>query len=141
MLGKLATIADEDCTGDGLEQHAVRVRQTVAANQEDSARTILPRAPRPAVDQRREMLLHLVEIADRMLVQNDDVGLQALKAPILLRLQHLAHERQVIVLDDLDEQDRQIAGHAMTPQVLLAATVPRQRRRVGSQRFIQIEHT
>ena len=87
------------------------------------------------------MLLHLIEIADRMLVQKDDVGLQALKPPILLRLQHLTHERQVIVLDDLDEQDRQIAGHAMTPQAFLCATVPRQRRRFGSQRFIQIEHT
>ena len=100
-----------------------------SANQEDSARAFLPRAPRPAVDQRREMLLHLVEIADRMLVQNDDVGLQALKPPVLLRLKHLTHERQVIVLDDLDEQDRQIAGHAVRPQALLAAPVLRQRRR------------
>ena len=79
LLGELATIADEDGAGDGLEQHALAVRQTIAANQEDAARTVFPRAPRPTVDERREMLLHLVEIADRMLVQKDDVGLQTLK--------------------------------------------------------------
>ena len=75
-----------------------------------------------------------------MLVQKDDVRLQALKAPILLRLQHLSHERQVIVLDDLDEQDRQVARHAVTPQALLGATFLHQRLRFGSQRVIQIEH-
>ncbi len=48
-----------------------------------------------------------------MLVDDHDVGAQALEPPVLLRLQHLPHQRQVVVVaDDADEQNRQIARDA-----------------------------
>ena len=60
-----------------------------------------------------------------MLVEDDDVGAQPLQPPVLLRLQHLAHERHVVVADDADEQDRQVAGDRVRPQPGLAELVRR----------------
>ena len=67
-----------------------------------------------------------------MLVQDDDIGAQPLQAPVLLRLQHLAHERHVVVADDAHEQDRQIAGNAVRPEAGLAELVRRERVRRGA---------
>ena len=50
-------------------------------------------------------------------------ALQALQAPVLLRLQHLPHQRHVVVADHADEQDRQIAGDGVRPQAGLAELV------------------
>jgi hypothetical protein len=43
-----------------------------------------------------------------MLVEDHEIRLDALQAPVLLRFERLAHDRQVIV-DDAHEQDWQIA--------------------------------
>ena len=51
-----------------------------------------------------------------MLVEDDDVGAQPLQAPVLLRLQDLPHQRRIVVADDADEQDREIAGDGVRPQ-------------------------
>ena len=42
----------------------------------------------------------------RVLVQDHHVRAQALEPPVLLRLQHLADEREVVLLDHAHEQDR-----------------------------------
>ena len=41
-----------------------------------------------------------------MLVEDDDVGAQALQPPVLLRFEHLRDERQRVLLADADEHDR-----------------------------------
>ena len=77
--------------------------------------------------------MHFVEIAHRVLVEDDDVRFEPLEPPVLLRLQRLPHERQVVA-DDAHEQDRQVAGDAVRPQTALAEHVRRDdvRRRAAS---------
>ena len=67
-------------------------------------------------------------------------ALQALEAPVLLRLQHLPHQRHVVVADDAHEQDRQIAGDAVRPQAGLPELVRRDGRGAGAQRAVGAEH-
>ena len=51
-----------------------------------------------------------------MLVEDHDVGAESLEPPVLLRLQHLPHQRHVVVPGDAHEQDGQVAGDAVRPQ-------------------------
>ncbi len=78
-----------------------------------------------------ELRLHLVEVADRMLVEDDDVGAEALEAPVFLRLQHLPHQRHVLVAEHAHEQDRQVAGDRVRPEARLAQLVRRNRLRAA----------
>ena len=66
----------------------------VAAQQVGAARAMHPGPPRALVEQRGQLGLQVVEIAGRVFVQDDGIGRQALEAPVLLRLQHLAHQRR-----------------------------------------------
>src|SRR2546430_2614960 len=70
-----------------------------------------------------------------------DVGAQALQAPVLLRLQNLAHERNILVADDPHDHDRQITGDAVWPQARLTELVRRNRVRARTQRAIGKEHS
>ncbi len=107
---------------DGLEQRALRGGHQVPSQQVHAARLVLPRAPRSAIEQRRQLRLHLVEIAHRMLVHDHEVRAKTLQPPVFLRLQGLANEREVITAD-AHEQDRQIARDAVGPQSALAEHV------------------
>ena len=46
--------------------------------------------------ERRQEALHLVEVLGGMLVEDHDIGMQALHAPVLLREQHLTHQRHAL---------------------------------------------
>ena len=137
---QVAAVAAEDRARDGLEQRPLRAAHAIGAQQVGAARPMFPRAPRPVVEERRELRVHLVEVAERMLVEDHDIGAQALEPPVLLRLQHLPHERHVVVADDADEQDRQIAGDAVRPQTRLTELVRRDRVGVRAQRAVGAEH-
>jgi hypothetical protein len=75
-----------------------------------------------------------------MLVEDDEVGREALQTPVLLRAQHLAHQRQIVVLHHADDQDRQVARDAVRPQAGLAECVGRQDRRRRAQRGVGPQH-
>ena len=119
---EVAAIAAEDRPRDRLDQRALGLADQIAAQQVRAAGSVLPRPPRPVVEERGELGVHLVEIAGGILVEDDDVGAQPLQAPVLLRLQHLPHQRHVVVADDAHEQNRQIAGNAVRPQTRLTSS-------------------
>ena len=54
----------------------------------------VPAGPARLLHELDQQVLHLVEVVGGMLVQDDDVGAQPFDAPVLLRVQQLAHERQ-----------------------------------------------
>ena len=78
---------------------------------------------RTAVDQLLQRLVQGLEVAGRMVVEDDEVERQPLQAQILVRFQELDDQRRRILAGDADEQDRQISGDAVLPQVALAAPV------------------
>src|SRR5690242_3968300 len=86
LRAKAAVVAAEHRAGDGFEQRPFGLPDLIASEEKHTARALLPRAPRPVVEKARQALLHFVDIAVRMVVEDDDVGAQALEAPVLLRL-------------------------------------------------------
>ena len=78
------------------EQLAVGLGHAVGAQQEHAARPVVPAGPPRLLHEAGQQLLGLVEVLRRMLVQDDDVGAQALDAPVLLRVQQLPDERDEV---------------------------------------------
>ena len=75
-----------------------------------------------------------------MLVENDDVGTEALQPPVFLRAQRLAHQGKIALLDHAHDQDREIAGDAVGPEAGLAEGVARENRGGGTERGVGPEH-
>ncbi len=136
VSAKVAPVAAENGAGDGLDQQAIRLADQIRAQQVRAARSVLPHPPRPVVEQRGELRMDVVEITRRVLVDNDDVGAHPFQAPVLLCLQHLAHERHVRVCGDTHEENRQIAGDPVRPQTGLAELVRRDDVRARAQRAV-----
>ena len=141
MRGQIAATAADDRARDGLEQRALGGRDVIAAQKVDARRSLPPGSPRPPVEERGQLRLHVVEIAGALVVDDDDVGGQPLQAPVLLRLQHLSCERQGVGADDLHEHDRQITGDAVPPESGLTELVRRQPVARRAQRPVGEQHT
>ncbi len=60
-------------------------------------------------------------------MSDDEVEGEALEPQVLVRLEQLAHERDGVAVHDVHEQDGQIAGDAVLPQIRLAEAVADQR--------------
>ncbi len=116
LVRQASAVAAQDRARHAGEEEALGLRHAVAAKQVGAALPVLPRPPRPVVEQGRQLGVHLVEVADRVLVHDDHVGAQPLEAPVLLRLQDLPHQPEVGVGDDAHEQDREVAGDAVRPR-------------------------
>mgnify|MGYP003694248885 CR=1 FL=1 len=115
---RFAAVADEDARA-RPPRAACAQRLPIRSPRSEirAAGTMLPRAPRSVVEERRELRVHLVEVADRMLVEDDDVRGQPFQAPVLLRLQHLAHAARASSSPTTrTRQDRQIAGNRVRPE-------------------------
>ena len=112
-----------------------------ARQKEHATWTIAPGPPRPAGDHCRQALLHLVEIVGRVLVDDDDVGDQALDPPVLLRLQDVTNQPEIVTFFDRHEQDRQVSGDTVRPQRRLALRECGKLLRRGPQRLVQVQHT
>ena len=74
---KIAAVAAENGARDRFEQYAFGVAHPIGAQQIGAAGPMLPGAPGAVLEHRRELRLHLVQIADRVLVDDHDVGAAA----------------------------------------------------------------
>ena len=120
---KVAPVAAENRACDRFEQDSLGVAHPIRPQQICAAWAMLPRAPRTIIERRGELRVDFVQVADRVLVENHDIGAQAFEPPVLLRLQDLIHQRHVVIAVDADEQDGQIAGDAVRPETGLAELV------------------
>ena len=109
LMDQVTTTAAQHGFGGGLERSSVGGGQAVPSQQVDATWPVLPRGPGPALDQRGQLLLHLVEIAGRVLVHDHDVGTKRLQAPVFLRLQDLPDEPQVVGAGRAHQDDRQVS--------------------------------
>ena len=64
-------------------------------------------------------------VADRIVVEKDQIDAQTLEAPVGMRQQELAGERQLVRFGNPRHHDRPIPGNAMPPQARLALTIGR----------------
>ena len=87
------------------------------------------------------MRVHLVEVAHGVLVQDHDVRGEPLEPPVLLRLQDLAHQRHVVLLDDPHQDDGKVTRDAMGPQALLAKGAAGQKLRTRAQRCVGVQNS
>ncbi len=120
---EITAIAGEHRAGRRRDQRAIPFADPIRSKEIRPAGPVLPEPPGSIVENGRQLGVHFVQIARRMLVEDDDIGVQALQAPVLLRLQHLPHESPVILSGDTDEQHRQIAGNAVRPETGLSEYV------------------
>ena len=141
LIGERAAVAVQDGAGDREQQQPLALEHLVRAQQIHAAGTVLPRPPRAVVEQARDVLVRLIEIAHRMLVEDDDVRGETLQPPVFLRQQGLPDQRQRFLLTDPDQQDGLVAGNAVRPQGLPAERVARLHLSVRAQRAVQVEHT
>ena len=61
--------------------------------------------------------MDFIAVVGWVTVQDHHVGAQALEAPVFLGLQGLLHQRQSVLLHHPHEQDGEIAGDAVPPQL------------------------
>ena len=140
LVGQLAPLAAQDGARHAGEEDALGLGHAVPAQQVGPAGPVLPRPPGSVVEEGRERRVHLVEVAHRVLVEDHDVGAQPLEPPVLLRLQDLAHERQVVLLDDPHQEDGEVARDAVGPEAFLAEGALGQELRARAERSVGIEH-
>ncbi len=116
LRSQIPAVPVQDRARDRFEQHPLGAPHPVPSEEVRAAGTMKPGAPGPIVQDVRELRLHLVQVTGRMLVEDDDIGAQTLQAPVFLRLQDLPHQRRIVITDNPDEEDREIAGDGVRPQ-------------------------
>ena len=94
---------------DRFEQYAFGVAHSIGAQQICAAGPMLPGAPGAVLEDRGELCLHLVQIADRVFVEDYHVGAEPLQPPVFLRLKDLPYQQHIFVSDHADQQDGQVA--------------------------------
>ncbi len=84
---------------------------------------VVPQLLRTAVHQLLQRFVQGMDVAGRMVVEDDEVEREAFEPQILVRLQELDDERRRILAGDADEQNRKIPGDTVLPQLALASSV------------------
>ena len=140
LVGQSAAVSAQYRTGDAGKKCTLALSHPVAAQQIHSTRAVFPRAPWAVVEQGRDVRVGLVEIADRMLIQDDNVRAQTLQPPVSLRFQDLADEAKGILFGDSNQDDRQVARDAVRPQGFLAERVVGQYLRACTERPVHVQH-
>ncbi len=115
---------DSDHTRHRRQQRARLGADQVAAQHEHLAARVGAGDARPCLahaHQRFQRHLQVLHVGCAAIVEDHEVDGQALDAPVLVRLQQLAHDGQVVHLLDAQQHDGQVAGDALRPQALRAA--------------------
>ena len=123
LLVESAVGGDQFHASGGAEQNAVFLGHQVGAAEEHPARSIDPCLFRPAFDELREFVLQILKVAGAVLVEGDEVECQPLDPEVLMRLEEFAEQRLVTGLRDPDEENRQVAGDPVLPEVGLGPRV------------------
>ncbi len=101
--------------------------------------TVDPDPRQSGARQRLQRRLQVLHIGRRALIQDHDVDVQLLQAPVFERTQHLPHDPEVVGIVDAHQHDRQVARNAMGPKCLLAAVATTQHVRRWPQGGIVVE--
>ena len=123
LVAKVAVGGVHDAARRGPQQELIVGGHEIGAPEEDTARFVDPALFGSGFDHRLELLLQVLQVAGRMLVEDDEIERQSLEAQVLVRLEHLGDERDAGGVSQSDEQDRQVPGNAMRPQVALPALI------------------
>ena len=86
-----------------------------------------------------DLLVQFLEVAGRVVIENDEINDQAFQPPIRMGQEQLAHERELLRLGDAHQHNRMVPGNAMPPKSGLALMVGRQGT-VRPQRRARIEN-
>ena len=105
----------------GREQRRPGLRlHDIAANCKDMlARTVGQAAQAQVFSHRIERVLHVLRIGRGTLIDDHQIGGDATRAQIFLRLQGFARDSQINIVIDADGKDREIAGDRQRPKCRL----------------------
>ena len=139
LVRQRAAAVGDDRPGDRLEQRPVLVRDLLGRADEDRARAVRRIRLDAGRDEADDLILEHLPVAGAILVPDHEVHRQPLQAPVGVGLHELAHQLDVGRVADLQQHDRQVAGHRVAPQPGLPAPVPGDDGRVGAQRRVRVD--
>ena len=124
LIGQAAPLRHHHDAGGRGKQGGDRGRNQIGAQQEHGALRGCPRhdgRTRLGAHHGFQRTLQLLRIRRGMLVQDDQVHRELLQPEILVREQQVPGHVEVGDVADAEQQDRQVAGDALSPTALLAA--------------------
>ena len=68
------------------------------------------------MNQLQQLFLETVEVTGRMLIDDDEVRLEAVRVPEFVGQEQLAHQSAVLGPSDAQQHDRNVARDAVAPQ-------------------------
>ncbi|MCY1390258.1 hypothetical protein D9M71_50740 [compost metagenome] len=113
--------------------------QVGAQGVDHAAHALFARARLVAAHQGFYRALQVLDVGRRAFVDDDQVDIQTLHPPVLVGPQQLAEQRQVLVVVDAQQDDRQVAGNRQRPQPRLAAGAAADGFRRGAETHIGIQ--
>ena len=105
------------------DQVAIPLRQREPVPQENAARPFLSGLQGMGLDQTLQLLPQRPVVTGLFQVRDHQIGLKSAGAPVGVRQQQFANQRQVALLANQGRHDRQVARNAMRPQILLSKLV------------------
>ena len=142
LVGEAAPTAEEDRPGGRLEERPVLGGELVAAQDGHPAAARMTVADQDGLarpDERLERTLEILGVRRAMFVEDDQVDVEELQPPVLVRAQELADDVEVLRLVDPDQHDRQVARDAVSPQAWCSPFVASQQARRRSERRVRVE--
>ncbi|MNM60737.1 hypothetical protein D3C81_720270 [compost metagenome] len=126
LSGKGAVLVADNRPRHRLQQDAVLVGHVLHRPHENAARAIKQARLRTGGHHPQNLVLQFLPIAGLAVVPDDQVGVEALLAPVRMRLHQLPDQFHVVRVGDLEQHDGQVARDRMAPQPGLSALVLQQ---------------
>ena len=124
----------------GQDQRHVLLGDLIGAPQENSAWLIDSGIDRSALDHLLQPFLQRLFVASGLVIEDQQVGLQPVKAPICVGLEKLADQADIARSVDADHSDGQVARDAMGPKARLAVPVLSKPFAWGAKLGVRVEH-
>ena len=142
LVGKRAASTEQHGSRRGLQQRAIRIGQLFPAQDEHATHAAVAvlhgvRLARP--HQCLQRVVQVLGIRRPVLVEDHQIDIEHLQAPVLVGPQQLSDDVEVFRLVDSHEHDRQVTGDAVRPQARCPAVVAFQQGGRRPQRRVRVE--
>jgi len=133
-----ATLSDDHDSSHRMKQYSIGFRHLIGPSQVNSARFVLYSLQTTRPDDRLQVLMQELQIIGGRVVEDYKINSQPLVMEILMSAYELSHRAHVGGFIDANDNNRQIAADAISPETRLGLGVERQDVRRRAQRRIGV---
>ena len=138
LLDERAMLVIEHDASSGLEEEPVVVRDLFQSPNENAAGLVQHLRLTPGGDQVLDLILQILPVNRDVFVQDDHLDGQTFRAPVGVRLDHLLHHLDLLRVGDAQDDERRVAGNAVSPKAALSAAIIEQHAGRGASRGIGV---